>query len=143
MRAAVVLISFLITQSITVTEAQSPNLLGTWNVEITFGNNEHRSVRFEAGADGKGSLAVADPRSKVWDGSKPSKAQWSRDEENSITFSGPVEFLIGNIGRDAGTLMGKGKFQNPNLITGEVDFSPLVGERPSKQGNFKAVRVAK
>ena len=63
MRLALVLIFSLITQSITVSEAQSPNVIGTWNVEITFANDEHRSVRFDARADGKGSLVAADPRS--------------------------------------------------------------------------------
>ena len=73
MRAALVLIAILIIQSIAVSEAQSPNVIGTWNVEITFANDEHRSVRFDARADGKGSLVAADPRSKVWDGSKASR----------------------------------------------------------------------
>jgi hypothetical protein len=143
MRVASVLIAILITQSIAVSEAQSPNVIGTWNVEITFANDEHRSVRFDALADGKGSLVAADPRSRVWDGSKASDAQWNRGEENEITFSGAVEFLIGNVGRDAGTLTCKGKFETPDSITGEAEFSPLVGERPSKHGTFKAVRGAK
>ena len=66
MRVIVVLIFSLITQSITVSEAQSPNVIGTWNVEITFANDEHRSVRFDARGEGKGSLEVVDPRLKVW-----------------------------------------------------------------------------
>jgi hypothetical protein len=143
MRVASVLIAILITQSIAVSEAQSPNVIGTWNVEITFANDEHRSVRFDALADGKGSLVAADPRSRVWDGSKASDAQWNRGEENEITFSGAVEFLLGNVGRDAGTLTCKGKFETPDSITGEAEFSPLVGERPSKHGTFKGVRAAK
>ena len=143
MRVALVLISILITQSIFVSKAQSPNVIGIWNVEITFPNNEHRSVRLEALADGKGSLGAADPKSKVWGGSKPSEAQWTQGDQNSITFSGPVEFLLGNVGRDAGTLTCKGKFETPDSITGEVEFSPLVGERPSKHGTFKAVRDKK
>jgi hypothetical protein len=143
MRAALVLILILITRSITVSEAQSPNIIGTWNVEITFANDEHRSVRFDARADGKGSLVAADPRSRVWDGSKASEAQWSRGEENAIRFSGAVEFLIGNVGRDAGTLTCKGKFETADLITGEAEFSPLVGDGPSKLGTFKAVREKK
>ena len=57
-------------------------------------------------------------------------------------FSRPMEFLIGNVGRDAGTLTFKGKFEAPDLITGEVEFSPLVGDRPSKLGTFKAVRAS-
>lgn len=143
MRVALVLIAILITQSIAVSEAQSPNVIGTWNVEITFANDQPRSVRFDARADGKGSLVAADPRSKVWDGSKASEAQWSRGEENAIKFSGAVEFLIGNVGRDAGTLTFKGKFEAPDSITGEVEFSPSVGERPSRHGTFKAVRAPK
>ena len=143
MRVASVLIAILITQSIAVSEAQSPNVIGIWNVEITFANDEHRSVRFDALADGKGSLVAADPRSRVWDGSKASDAQWNRGEENEITFSGAVEFLLGNVGRDAGTLTCKGKFETPDSITGEAEFSPLVGERPSKHGTFKGVRGAR
>jgi len=143
MRVASVLIAILITQSIAVSEAQSPNVIGTWNVEITFANDEHRSVRFDALADGKGSLVAADPRSRVWGGSKASDAQWNRGEENEITFSGAVEFLLGNVGRDAGTLTCKGKFETPDSITGEAEFSPLVGERPSKHGTFKGVRGAR
>jgi hypothetical protein len=122
-------------------QAQSPNLIGRWNVDVTFANQDHRSVRLEAQSDGKGTLTVTDPQSKVWAGTKPSDAKWTRDEGNSLTFSGPVEFLIGNVGRDAGILTCKGKFENPDLITGEVEFSPSVGEGPSKHGTFKAVRA--
>jgi hypothetical protein len=143
MRVAFVPILILIIQAVAMSETQSPNVMGIWNVEITFANNEHRAVRFEARADGKGSLAVADPRSKVWDGSKSSDAQWNRADQNSITFSGPVEFLLGNVGRDAGTLTCQGKFETPDSITGEADFSPLAGERPSKLGTFKAIREKK
>jgi hypothetical protein len=35
----------------------------------------------------------------------------------------------------------KGKFETADLISGEVEFSPLVGERPSKHGAFRAVRA--
>ena len=124
-----------------VTQAESPNMIGKWNVEITFANEEHRSLHFEARNDGKGSLALADPHSTVWGATKPSEATWSRREGNAVTFSGPVEFLLGNVGRDAGTLVCKGKFETPDMITGEAEFSPLVGERPSKLGKFKATRA--
>ena len=122
-------------------QAQSPNLIGRWNVEITLGNDEHRSLRFDARSDGKGTLAMADPRSAAWGAAQPSDATWTKGEGNSVTFSGPVEFLIGNVGRDAGTLMCKGKFETADLITGDVEFSPSVGERPSKHGAFKASRA--
>ena len=125
-----------------ITHAESPSLIGKWNVEITFANEEHRSVRFEAQSDGKGTLTPADPQSKAWGAAKPSDAKWTRGDENSVTFSGPVEFLIGNVGRDAGTLTCKGKLETADLITGEVEFPPLAGERPSKHGSFKAVRAS-
>ena len=121
--------------------ADSPNFIGKWNVEITFANEEHRVLRFEAQSDGKGTLALADPHSAAWGAARPSEATWSRSEGNGVTFSGPVEFLLGNVGRDAGKLVCKGKFETPDLITGEAEFSPLVGDRPSKQGTFKATRA--
>ena len=132
------LILMLIAQ---ITHAESPSLIGKWNVEITFANEKHRLVRFDAQPGGKGTFALLDPIAKAWGADKSSAATWTRGEGNSLTFSGPVEFPIGNVGRDAGTLTLKGKFDTPDLITGEVDFSPLVGDGPSKQGTFKAVRA--
>ena len=132
----------LIAQTIAVSQAQSPNVIGKWNVEIIFGNEDHRSLRFEAEGEGKGSFLLLDPKLKAWGPAKPSEAKWSRGEGKSVTFSGPVEFMIGNVGRDAGTLVFTGKFETSDLITGEVEFSPLVAERPSKHGTFKAVRAS-
>jgi hypothetical protein len=143
MRPRCVLILMLIAQlcSIAMAQTQSPNLIGKWDVEITFANDEHRSVRFEAQGEGKGTFQLLDPRAHVWGMDKLSEAKWSRGEGNSVTFSGPVEFMIGNVGRDAGTLVFNGKFETSDLITGEVEFSPLVGDRPSKHGTFRAVRA--
>jgi hypothetical protein len=121
-------------------QAQSPNLIGRWNIEITYANGMRHSLRFDAQGEGKGTFLVLDPTLKVWGPAAPSRAKWTQGEGNSVTFSGPVEFPIGNVGRDAGTLVCKGKFDTANLITGEVAFSPLVGEPPSKHGTFKAVR---
>ena len=142
MTATRALILMLIAQTIAVSQPQSPNVIGKWNVEIVFANDEHRSLRFDAQCAGIGTFLLLDPKLNVWGPAKPSEAKWTGREGNSVTFSGPMEFLIGNVGRDAGTLVFKGKFETPDLITGEVDFSPLVGERPSKHGKFKAVRVA-
>ena len=36
-----------------LTQAQSPNLIGRWKVEITFANADCRSLRFEAQVSGK------------------------------------------------------------------------------------------
>lgn len=137
----VILMLIFQTCSIGLTQAQSPDVIGRWNVEITFANDNHRSLRFDAQGSGKGSFLLLDPRARVWGAAKASEAKWTRGEASSVTFSGPVEFLLGNVGRDAGTLVFKGKFETESLITGEVEFSPLVGDRPSKSGTFKAVRA--
>ena len=137
---AIILVMALNTFSFVLAGAESPNVTGSWKVDITFANEQHRFLRFDAQGDGKGTLTVTDPQAKVWGGANPSEAKWTAGDGSSVTFSGPVEFLIGNVGRDAGTLMFNGKFETPDLITGEVDFSPLVGDGPSKQGTFKAVR---
>ena len=136
------LILMLIAQTVAVSQAQSPNLIGRWNIEITFPNDDHRSLRFDAQDGGKGTLVLVDPKSRVWGSATPSEAKWTRSDDNSVTFSGAVEFLLGNVGRDAGTLVFKGKFEKADLITGEVEFSPLVGERPSKHGSFRATRAS-
>ena len=120
--------------------AQSPNVIGRWNVEITFANANQYSLRFDGQAGGKGSLLLLDPRSTFWEGAKRAEAKWTRGEGSSVTFSGPIEFPIGNVGRDAGTLVLKGRFETEDLITGEMEFSSLGGDRPSKHGTFKAVR---
>jgi len=120
--------------------AQSPNIIGKWNVEITFANSNRYSLRFDGQAGGKGSLLLLDPRSTHWDGAKSAEAKWTRGDGNSVTFSGPVEFALGNVGRDAGTLVLKGTFQTKDSITGEVEFSSPGGDKSSKHGTFKAVR---
>jgi len=119
-------------------QAQSPGMIGRWNVEINFADGNKRSLRFDAQDNGKGTLLVLDPRLKVWGPGKPSEAKWTPGDQNSVTFTGPVEFMLGNVGRDAGTLMFKGKFESADLITGEVEFAPLVGDRPSKHGTLNA-----
>jgi hypothetical protein len=139
---AIILVLAVNTFSFVATGAESPNVTGSWNVEITFASAQNRFLRFDAQSGGKGTLTVTDPQSKVWAGAKPSEAKWTPGEGNSVTFSGPVEFLIGNVGRDAGTLTLKGKFDTPDLITGEAEFAPLVGDGPSKHGTFKAVRAS-
>jgi hypothetical protein len=141
-RATRALIVILIAQMFygALAQGQSSNMIGRWNVEINFADGNKRSLRFDAQDNGKGTLLVVDPRLKVWGPGKPSEAKWTRDDQNSVTFTGPVEFMLGNVGRDAGTLTFKGRFGSADLIAGEVEFAPLVGDRPSKHGTFKAVR---
>ena len=121
-------------------QGQSPTMTGRWNVEITFADGNKRSLRFDAQGEGKGSFELLDPRAKAWGAPTHFEAKWTLEKENSVTFSGPVEFMLGNVGRDPGTLIFKGKFETPDVISGEVEFAPVVGERPSRHGTFKATR---
>ena len=138
----VILMLILQTCCVALTYAQSPNVIGKWNVEITFANANQRSLRFDAQDGGKGSLLLLSPGPPQVDSAKSSEAKWSQGDQKSVTFSGPMEFPLGNVGRDAGTLVFKGKFETESLITGQVEFSPLVGDGPSKSGTFKAIRAA-
>ena len=119
--------------------AQSPNFVGKWDVEISFANANQYSLQFDGQAGGKGSLLLLDPRSTHWEGAKGAEAKWTQGEGKSVTFSAPIEFMIGNVGRDAGTLVLKGTFETDDLITGEMEFSALGADSP-KKGTFKAVR---
>ena len=147
-KPALILIVFAQILGVGLSQAQSSNVIGSWKVEITFGNGEARSFRFEAGESGKGSFLLVDPRLKVWGLARPSEAKWTQGDEGSVMFSGMVEFLLGNVGRDAGTLVLKGKFGTEGTITGAAIFFPLDPDpkdpkaKPSKSGSFKAIRVA-
>ena len=141
-RATRALVVILIAEMLcgALAQGQSSNMIGSWNIEINFADGNKRSLRFDVQADGKGTFLLLDPMLSRWGPAKPSEAKWTPGDQNSVTFSGAVEFPLGNVGRDAGTLMFKGKFETPDSITGEVEFAPLVGDRPSKHGTFKATR---
>ncbi len=110
-----------------------------------FENGVSHTLRLETRDSGKGSFQLVDPISKVWGFSKPSEAKWTEGDQGSMTFSGPMEFPLGNVGRDAGTLVLKGKFGTKGSITGEAKFFQLDQDpkdaKPSKSGTFKATRI--
>ena len=146
-KAALILIVFAQIFGVGLSQVHSSNVIGNWKVEITFGNGESRSFRFEARESGKGSFLLLDPRLKVWGPARPSEASWTQGDEGSVMFSGPVEFPLGNVGRDAGTLVLKGKFGTEGTITGAATFFRLDQDSkdpkasPSKSGSFKAIRM--
>jgi len=127
--------------------AQSTDLVGRWKVEITFDQQPRTSLNFEAEDSGKGSFLLEGRKSNWAEPPRPSAAKWTESGEKHVTFSGPVNFPIGNVGRQSGTLVFKGRFEKDNLISGEVaffsagqdPFDPNV--TPVKTGKFKATRV--
>lgn len=136
-----ILISFIPIWLAAFSQAQVSQMTGSWKVEITFANGESRSLQFDVQSGGRGTFLLLDPRSKAWGPAKPFEAKWTAGKENSVNFSGPIEFPLGNVGRAPGTLDFKGKFESENLIKGELDFSPIAGEQPPRRGTFTAVRA--
>ena len=139
-KAALILIVFAQIFGAGSFQAQPPNIIGSWKVEITFGNGESRSFRFEAGESGKGSFLLLDPRLKTWRPASPSEAKWTQSHEGSVTFSGPVEFPLGNVGRDTGTLVLTGELGAEGSITGEAKFfrGDQEPQRPQSQSRRRA-----
>src|SRR4051794_18955395 len=90
-------------------EAQNAKLLGTWAVEVTFQNGQNRSLRFEARESGKGSFALGAGQ-KAWVPPQTGEATWTNREGALVVISGPVQFPLGNVGIERGTLVLKGEF---------------------------------
>jgi hypothetical protein len=126
----------------------SSNLVGKWRIDIKFLNAGAHSLCFEAQASGKGSFLLQDSRSNLLEAAEPTEAKWTQSGDKKVAFSGSIEFPIGNVGRDSGTLVFKGTFEAMDAISGDVAFFPLGQDpsdpkaTPSRIGTFKAKRLA-
>ncbi len=127
-------------------QTHPPNVIGSWKVEITFSNGQSRSCRFEARPSGQGSLVALVPPQIGVGRNEPAAAEWAQRNQDSITFSGPVRFPLGNIALERGTLVFEGKFGTDGSITGEAKFFSADQDpkdpqaKPSKSGTFKATQ---
>jgi len=128
-----------------VARTQSSDLVGQWKVDITLDDQTTRSLHLVAEKSGIGSLLL-EARSNWDEPGKPTQAKWTVGRGKRVTFSGPVEFPIGNVGRETGVLVFRGAFESENKITGEFAFFPMDQDlsepksNPSKTGKFKATR---
>ncbi len=144
-RTALVLTIFTQLLGAGFSQAQPSNIIGSWRVEITFSNGQSRSLRFEGGASGKGSFLPLVP--KQVGPTELSAAEWTQKDKDSVTFSGPVQFPLGNVGLQRGTLVLKGNFGTDGSITGDAEFFRVdehpadAKAKPSKSGTFKAIRA--
>ncbi len=131
-----------------LSQAQSSKVIGIWSVEVTFGNGQSRSLRFEARESGKGSFSMTGPRPVLTVPAGPSVAGWTQSDQGAVIFSGPVQFPLGNVGLERGTLVLKGTIGAEGAITGEALFFAVdqdwkdLKAKPSKSGSFKATRAA-
>ena len=138
-RATSALIVILIAQMFggALAQGQSSNMIGRWNVEINFADGNKRSLRFDVQADGKGTFLLLDPMLSRWGPAKPSEAKWTPGDQNSVTFSGAVEFPLGNVGRDAGTLMFKGNSKRRTRSAARWNSLHLSGTGPRNTARLR------
>jgi hypothetical protein len=133
--------------SVDVARPQSSDLVGRWKVDITFENQSNHSLRFDAEDSGKGSLLLDDARSNWDEPAEPSQAKWTQGAEKGVAILAPVEFPIGNVGRESGVLALKGAFKSESKITGDVALFPMDQDpmdpkaTPTKTGKSEATRV--
>ena len=129
-------------------QAQAPSLVGRWQINLVFTNTARHMMRFDAQLSGKGSYLLLDAGSSLLEPAKASDAEWTQTGVNAVDFSGPIEFPIGNVGRNPGTLVFKGTFEAADTISGDVAFFPIgqdprdAAAAPSQTGTFKATRVS-
>jgi hypothetical protein len=129
-----------------VWEARPPDLRGRWSVAFTLSEVEEHVLRFDARAGGLGTFLLLDPVSSLVGPASPGRARWSARGRDQVTFSGEVEFPIGNVGRDPGTLVFRGALDRAGAISGRVAFygpgqdidDPATA--PSRAGDFTARR---
>src|SRR5262245_14902351 len=132
--------------SVEAARPQSSDLVGRWKIDITFENESKRSLRFDAEDSGAGSLLL-EARSNWDEPAKPSQAKWTAGKDKRVTILGPVEFPIGNVGRETGVLVFKGSFKSESKITGDIallsmDQDPMDRKAtPSRTGKFEAIRI--
>lgn len=127
---------------------QAPSAIGRWQVDFTFTDTVSHVLRFDAEDAGKGTYLLLDRRSSLLEPPETSKAEWTESvTDGKLTISGPIEFPIGNVGRDPGMLVFTGAFDTADSITGAVAFfrfvqdSKDVEKTPSKTGTFRATRI--
>src|SRR5215510_15235749 len=132
--------------SVDAARPQSSDLVGRWKIDITFENQSKRSLRLDAEDSGAGSLLL-EAQSNWDEPAKPSQAKWTAGKDKRVMISGPVEFPIGNVGREPGVLVFKGAFKSGSKITGDFAFFTMDQDpmdpkaTPSKTGKFEAARV--
>jgi len=128
------------------TLVQSSSFAGRWHLDVTFADGARHSLRFEARASGRGSLLLQDRGSSLAEPARPSVGSWTQRGARVI-FRGPVEFPIGNVGREAGTLLMQGTIDH-DTVTGDVSFfaADQDPDDPNamalKKGAFKGARAS-
>ena len=107
---------------------------------------EERVVQFDARPAGEGTFLLRDPASDLIPAAQPTAARWAEGPDGRITFSGEIEFPVGNVGRDAGTLVFRGVQDSADSMMGSVGFFKAGQDPkdpsavPARAGTFTAHR---
>ena len=101
-------------------DSQSPIVSG-YDVSFTLCDYRQQKLIFLATADNRGTFQLL--RRTTW---KPpsvtTPAVWDRITPTLMSFSGEMQFPIGNCCRETGTLIFKGQINSNGVITGRVVF---------------------
>jgi len=147
LRTAFALIALAQLVGVGFAQVAPPNVIGNWKIEINFSNGQQRLLRFEAQPSGKASFLALTSAPGWLNPAEPLTAAWTQPDKDSVKFSGPVQFPLGNVGLERGNLVLKGKFGADGAIGGQASFtrtdqeSAADKELASKSGSFKATRL--
>ena len=118
---------------------QVPSATGRWQIDLSLNDGRQHSIRFDANADGTGTYLLLDSVSSLNPSPQPQKASW-QPLDNGLKVTGHMEFPIGNVGIDVGTLTLTGTFSDSNTLTGGASFANDATQT-IKSGTFVAHRI--
>jgi hypothetical protein len=105
--------------------AASPVPVAGWDVSFTLmgptANVVPRRLFFMSFTDNTGTFRMTGPRT-TWPVQTTFPAVWAAPTPTFMSFSGEVEFPIGNCCRETGTLIFKGDRSNTGVISGAAIF---------------------
>ena len=114
------------------TESSSSVPVGGWDVTFSLLSpttvTNTRRLMFMSFSDGTGTFRIIGPRT-TWTTQTIFPSVWRSLTPSFMSFSGEVEFPIGNCCREAGTLVFKGTRANDGTMSGPVLFitsNPIV-----------------
>jgi hypothetical protein len=123
--------------AMSICSPQTPSLEGRWQVEFNLSDSRTHLLRFDAQGSGVGTFLLLDATSNLIPPAEAKPATW-RIEGSEVTFSGEIEFPIGNVGRDPGVLTFRGLFDSSTSIKGDVTFVSSLPAGIRKTGTFTA-----
>ncbi len=119
---------------------QSPNATGRWVIELNLSNSRPHKIQLEFQGNGNATYLLLDNISSLNPPPVALKATWNTATDGRTEVSGSIEFPIGNVGIEAGTLTLTGTFSDANTFTGSANFTNDAIKQ-TKSGNFTARRI--